>query len=168
MESGERTKLLIVVGLAVVFVAMGYFRFLHGNIAFFKKTEGAAAVSGLIQVPAVDIKGVQPVAEPQKKAPERPRAKLRDIFAPVKPPAAETAPVAVAAAPLPPLPPLQLAGTIVGGKRPLAVINGRFLRNGELIAGLEVVSITKDQVTLSEKGRTVLLHALTGAEVRTP
>jgi len=66
------------------------------------------------------------------------------------------------------LPALLLTGTIIGGKRPLAVINGRFLRKGEMIAGFEVVSIARDQVTLSGEGRKVLLNTLTGAEVRSP
>lgn len=172
MASGERTKFFIVIGLSVVFVAVGYFRFIHGKITFFNKPERGVAIPVVIEVPAVDLKGVQPAGEPQKMAPEGLRAGLRDIFAPVKAPAKERAagspPVTVAAAPLKPLPPLKLTGTIIGGKRPLAVINGQFLRTGEWIAGFEVISITRDQVTLSGEGRKVLLNTLTGAEERSP
>jgi type II secretory pathway component PulC len=167
MENRERTKLFIVIGLAVIFIAVGYFRFLHGKITFFKQPERGAAIPAAIQVPAVDLKGIQPAGEMQKKAPEGPRARLRDIFAPVKPPPSEIPPVAVAVPPKP-LPPLQLTGTIIGGKRPLAIINGRFLRQGERIDGFEVVSIAGDQVILSGEGRKVRLNTLTGAGERLP
>lgn len=167
MESRERTKLYIVIGLSAVFVAVGYFRFLHGKITFFNQPERGVAIPAMIEVPAVDLKGVQPAGQPRKMAPEGPRAGLRDIFAPVKAPAAEI-PSDTTAVPPKPLPPLQLTGTIIGGKRPLAVINGQFLRKGEMIAGFEVVSIARDQVTLSGEGRRVLLNILTGAEVRSP
>jgi hypothetical protein len=167
MESRERTKLFIVIGLAAAFVAVGYFRFLHGKITFFKQPERGVAITAVIEVPAVDLKGVQPAVETQKMAPAGPRAGLRDIFAPVKPPAAEI-PSDKTAVPPKPLPPLQLTGTIIGGKQPLAVINGRFLRKGEIISGFEVVSIARDQVILSGEGRKVLLNTLTGVEVRSP
>jgi len=168
MESRERTKLFMVIGLAVLFVAVGYFRFLHGKITFFSQKDRGVAIPAVIAIPAIDLKGVQPAGEPQKMASAGPRAGLRDIFAPVKAPAAEIPPVTGAAVPLKPLPPLQLTGTIVGGKQPLAIINGRFLRKGEMIADLEVVSIARDQVILSGEGRKVLLNTLTGAEVRSP
>ena len=168
MESRERTKLYLVIGLAVLFVALGYFRFLHGKSAFFKQPESGVAIPAVIEVPAVDLKGIQPAGEPQKMASEGPRAGLRDIFAPAKKTAAENPSATDAAAPLKPLPALLLTGTIIGGKRPLAVINGQFLRKGEMIAGFEVVSIARDQVILSGEGRKVLLNTLTGAEVRSP
>jgi len=185
MESRERTKLYIVIGLSAVFVAMGYFRFFHGKITYFNKPESGVAIPVAVKVPAVDLKGVPTAAETQKMVPEGVRAGLRDIFAPVKAPAVETANEAAIetatetaaeipsvtlppVAPLPPLPPLKLMGTIVGGRQPLAVINGRFLRTGESISGFEVVSIARDHVILSGEGRTVLLHTLTGAEERSP
>jgi len=176
MESRERTKLYIVIGLSVVFIAVGYFRFLHGKIAFFNPPERSVAIPVVIQVPAVNLKGIQPAGKPQEMAPEGLRAGLRDIFAPAKTPvkesakgtAAEVPSVTVAPVPLKPLPPLKLTGTIIGGKQPLAVINGQFLRKGEMISGFEVVSIAKDQVTLSEGGRKVLLNILTGSVERSP
>jgi hypothetical protein len=167
MESRERTKLYLVIGLSVLCIAIGYFRFLHGKITFFKQPERGVASLARVEVPAINLKGIRPAGEPQKKAPERVRAGLRDIFAPVKVPASEI-PSVIADVPLKPLPPLQLTGTIVSGKRPMAIINGRFLRKGEIIAGLEVVSIARDHVILSGEGRKVLLNILTGAEVRSP
>ena len=90
MESRERRKFYIVIGLAAIFVAVGYFRFLHGKITFFSKPERGGEIQALVEVPAVDLKGIQPAGQPQKKASEGPRAELRDIFAPAKAPAKET------------------------------------------------------------------------------
>jgi hypothetical protein len=168
MESRERTKLYMVIGLAVLFVAVGYVRFVHGKIAFFNPPERGVAHPVLPEVPAVDLKGLEPAGLPQKTA-SGPRAGLRDIFAPAKKTGTATRnglPSGTAAAV--PLPTLQLTGTIIGGKRPMAVINGRFLRKGDLIAGFEVVSIVNNQVTLAGGGRKVLLNMLTGAEERSP
>lgn len=168
MESRERTKLFIVIGLSVVFFATGYFRLLQGKIAFFKQPESGIAIPAMTEVPAVDLKGLRPAGEPPPMASAEPRRVLRDIFVPVRTPAAEIARAAAAVVPLKPLPSLHLAGTIVGGKRSLAIINGQFLRKGEKVAGFEVVSITRDQVILSGEGRKVLLNTLTGVEERSP
>jgi len=172
MESRERTKLYIVIGLATIFVAVGYFRFLHGKITLSNKPERGVPIQAVIEVPGVDLKGIPSTKLPQQRAFEGPRAGIRDIFAAPKKTAMEKAagiPSAPATAvPLKPLPPLQLTGTIIGGKRPLAVINGKFLRTGEMIAGFEVVSIARDQVVLSGEGRKVLLNTLTGAMERSP
>lgn len=164
MESRERTKLYIVIGLSAVFVAVGYFRFLHGKITVFNQSERGVAIPAMIEVPAVDLKGIQPAGQPQKMAFEGPRAGLRDIFAPAKKTATGTAAgiPSAAAVPLQPLPPLQLTGTIIGGKRPLAIINGRFLRQGESIEGFQVLSIARNQVIIAREGRKVVLNVLDG------
>ncbi|MCK9362851.1 MAG: general secretion pathway protein GspB [Syntrophales bacterium] len=168
MANRERAKLYMVIGLAVVFVLVGYFRFFHGKVALFKHPKGGVAIPAVVKVPTIVTKSLQPAAERQRMAPEGLRTRLRDIFAPVKPPATKFSSSAVAAVPLQPLPKLQLSGTIVGGTHPLAIINGHFLRRGDRIAGLEVVSITKDQVTLVGEGRQVMLNTLTGVEERSP
>jgi hypothetical protein len=173
MESAERKKLYIVIGLAAIFAATGYFRFLHGRVAFFSQPGRSVANPAMIEVPAVDLKGLQPAGQPQKKmAPAGPRTGIRDIFAPVKAPAkkiaAKMGSVTAADLPLKPLPALKLTGTIIGGKQPLAVINGQILRNNEMIAGFKVVSIAKDQVIISGEGRKVMLNILTGPEEQSP
>ena len=161
MENRERTKLYIVIGLAAVFVAVGYFRFLHGKITFFNKSERGVTIPAMIEVPAVDLKGIQPSGPPQKIAPAVPRAGLRDIFAPVKKTAPGSTPENPAIAPKP-LPLLQLTGTITGGRQPLAIINGRFLRQGEAIEGFQVVAIARNQVTIAREGQKIVLNVLDG------
>ena len=172
MKNRERMKLYMVIGLLVVFVTVGYFRFFHGKTTFFSRQGSGVASPATIDVPAVDLKGVQPAGLSQKTAFEVPRAGLRDIFAPVRKtasrPGSRILSAADAGAPFKPLPPLKLAGTIIGGKQPLAVINGRFLRRGEMLEGFMVVSIVKNEVTLVGGGRKVLLNTMTGAEERSP
>jgi hypothetical protein len=168
MESRERKKLYIVIGLAAIFAAVGYFRFLHGKITFFNQPERGVAIPAKIEVSAIDLKGIRLAGESPKMAPEGPRTGLRDIFSPGKAPVSKIPSIKAATVPLKPLPTLQLTGTIIGGKRPIAIINGQFLRKGEKIAGFEVVSIASNRVTLSGEGRKILLNILTGAEEQSP
>jgi len=153
--SGKRVKLYIVIGLSVLFVVVGYFRFIHGKIAF---PVGAPPGAGApVQVPAVDVKALPPAVTAVEAVPRSPRTALRDIFEPGKQTAEE--------AHLPnPLPSLKLTGTIIGGKNPLAFINGRTLQLGEKIEGFQVISITREQVTLAGEGRKILLNVLEGTK----
>ena len=70
-----------------------------------------------------------------KKAPPPIPTKLESPPEPKKPP--------------PPTIMLELNGTIVGGKNPVAIINNQFLRTGEWIGGYRVVKIGKYKVLLS-------------------
>lgn len=161
MENQERKKLYIVIGLAVIFIAVGYFRFFHGKITFLGPPAREVTIPAMIEVPAVDLKGIQPSGPPQKTAPPGPRAGLRDIFAPAKKTGPGSTPENPAIAPKP-LPLLQLTGTITGGRQPLAIINGRFLRQGEAIEGFQVVAIARNQVTIAREGQKIVLNVLDG------
>lgn len=162
MENRERTKLFIVIGLAVLFVLVGYFRFFHGKGVSPVQPNVAAVTAGPIAIPPVDLKGLRPAAGlPESVSP--PRVPLRNIFAPAgKTFAAGSVPGESIGVPQKLLPMLQLTGIIIGGKRPLAIINGRFLRQGESIEGFQVLSIARNQVILSAEGRKVVLNVLDG------
>ena len=165
-------KIYLVAGLAIVFVLTGYFRFFHGKVSLFGQKARDAGPIAVSAVPPIDLTGVRPAVDTGTSVPEPPRTTLRNIFAPltaVKTPAviaksAETkaAPPQEALSPPPPLPSLTLTGTIVGGKKPLAIINGRFVGKGEWIEGLQVISITKNQATLAGGGRSLTLNILEG------
>jgi hypothetical protein len=155
MASRERVKLYIVIGLSVLFLVVGYFRFFHVPVS----------------VPVIDVKVIPPAVKADESVPGPPRTSIRDIFEPRKQTAAEAHPPggpaalavpAVPAEPSKPLPSLKLTGTIIGGKNPLAFINGRTLRLGEKIEGFQVISITREQVTLVGEGRKMLLNVLEG------
>ena len=178
-------KIYLVAGLAIVFVLTGYFRFFHGKVSLFGQKARDAGPIAVSAVPPIDLTGVRPAVDTGTSVPEPPRTTLRNIFAPltaVKTPAvvaksavATTATVVTGAPPPkalspppplptlpPPLPSLSLTGTIVGGKKPLAIINGRFVGKGEWIEGLQVISITKNQATLAGGGRSLTLNILEG------
>ncbi len=182
-SSPERIKIIAVIVLAVIFVIVGYFRFFHGKVA---PTTAAppppvAPAASTIPappvapaanaVPAVDSKNL-PAALPAPQKALAPPLRLRNIFAPAQRPPAGNSPATGAStatevmAPPKPLPPLKLTGTIIGDKEPLAIINGRFLRTGDRVEGLQVLSISRTQVSLAGEGRTVRLEVLADQESR--
>ena len=186
--SRERTKIYMVIGLSVLFVAVGYFRFFHGRIVAPGVTASEASSPVRIEVPALAFKGIPLTPQTPEGTLEAPRTMLRNIFAPANKPSTEpprpavperapapgtepaaiperapsagTAPAAVPGEPPKPLPSLKLTGTITGGKRPLAFINGLSVRLGEKIEGFQIVSITQNQVALEGEGRRMLLDVL--------
>lgn len=162
MENKERTKLIIVIGLAVLFVLTGYFRFFHGKGASPVQPNIAAETAVPFAVPPVDLKGLRPAAGlPESVSP--PRVPLRNIFAPAgKTFAPGSVPGEFGGASQKSLTTLQLTGTIIGGKRPLAIINGRFLRQGESIEGFQILSIARNQVIVAREGQKIVLNVLDG------
>jgi len=140
----EKIKLYMVVVLAVIFIAVGYYRFFYDK----KKSQPTAAATPDIQltVPELAASGSLPEGRPAAPvAVERPRA-IRDIFS-----SGEAIPAdnATEESPLAPMPPsFSLKGTIVAGRHPIAVINNRFVRAGDRIDGYRVVKIDKKKVWL--------------------
>ena len=59
---------------------------------------------------------------------------------------------------------LKLSGTIVDSGRPIAIINGKFLRTGQWIDGFQVAKITKNGVLLRSESQKLLLKVLSNAE----
>ena len=179
----ERTKIAVVIVLSILFVAVGYLRFFHGKVAWLSRQAGEAGIplGGVGSPPLLKDLPSESGAGSGGLAP--PRTTLRNIFAPPRtaspepaPPDKEQARQAAAAAEggpgaepggtagpghVPkPLPALKLTGTITGGTRPLAFINGRSLGPGEEVEGMTVVSISRDQVRLDREGRTLLLNVV--------
>jgi IS30 family transposase len=96
---------------------------------------------------------------------------LRDIFAPLKSPkkvkSRPTAPLKsrkkarrrpTEQKPSRPPPSLKLRGTIVGGQRPIAIINDQFVRIGDWIGEYRVVRIGKTEVLLNSGDRKIELE----------
>ncbi len=162
----ERAKIIVVIVLSILFIVVGYFRFFHGSMGLTKGPARDAASSPLmINIPVPDVKNVLTAAPPTGQVPESPRTRLRNLFAPPGGPVAAngSAPPAVLE-PVKPLPSLKLTGTIVDGRRSIAIINGLFLKIGDRIEGFQITSITRSQVSLEDEGRMILLDVLENAK----
>ena len=59
-----------------------------------------------------------------------------------------------------PLPIFKLKGTIVGGARPMAIINDQFVRTDDVIYEYKVVSIGKTSVLLDSGKRKIELEMM--------
>ena len=162
-EKSNRVKTYVVIGLALVFVVVGYFRFIHGKIASDGDQPSFTASRAQLEVPRVELKTWQ--NRPQRKGTvnEIFRTVRRDIFTPLKSPVEVEAQPQLTMqepsrpAPSRPAPSLKLMGTIVGGGKPIAIINDQFVRMGDMIGEYKVIKIEEKEVLLySDHGKIVL------------
>ncbi len=156
-ERNEKIKLYLVIGLLAVAAVLAYFRFFHSaRPPGGEPRPATGADAPQLAVPPVTLPPREPpAAEPPPAA--RPEI-ARDIFAPASWPAPAEPRDAEAAAggqgaaagrALPALPPgLVLKGTLVGGGKAMAVINGAFVRLGDSVGDYRVVSIQSNEVVL--------------------
>lgn len=156
-KKGDQVKIFLLVLVSVVFVTVGYFRFFH------KKTK-AVATQAPKAVPMAQqhFSGVK-VDIPQNTRKvvatemEIVRSVIRDIFSPEEPTPRKQLQSSVPRA-APPPPSFRLGGTIVGGKNPMAIINGEFVGVGQQIGGYRVVRIGKDDVLLESGDSKIVLE----------
>jgi len=159
----EKIKLMIVIGLSIIFVTMAYFRFWHKKSA--AAPDNIVAVSSQPEqaVPQITI-DKQADKQNSDGSPEvtLPTVK-RDIFRPVNRPTVITnrpkkiKPVK----PEPtPVPNFKLGGTVVSDGESIAIINDRFLRTGDTIATFKVVRIENDKVQLASGLKTIELKMI--------
>ncbi len=145
-KKGERIKIYVLIFGAVAFVILGYFRFIHKKpIAGEARTSSNTPFSQL-QVPEVDIKIQQTIRRAELAVEEFMPALMRDIFSPANSTLAEkrTAeqPSGI------PLSAMELKGTIVGGGKPLAIINDQFVGIGDWVGEYQVIRIGNKAVRL--------------------
>jgi hypothetical protein len=159
-KTADQIKMYIVIGLSLALVIVGYFRLIHS------KTQPDAMNTGLSDstAPEYEVQVVEPLTWQQadwhaRLAAEPLRPISRDIFSPAKPlerpkrqPSKEKSPR--------PAPRLKLRGTVVGGDRPIAIIDDQFIRTDEWIAGYKVVWIGKKMVVLDSGENKLVLEML--------
>jgi hypothetical protein len=156
----ERAKIYLIVVLSIVLIVVVYFRFFH------KKTTHAAvparykAQVARLVVPQVQLPHVQTAKQPEGAVPEWNRAMTRDIFKPLKAPPPKEKIQQTKQKPSKPTMSLKLKGTIVGGEKPIAVINDQFVHTGDWIAEYQVLRIAKDEVFLSSHAHQMVLKVL--------
>lgn len=159
-KTADQIKMYIVIGLSLALALVGYLRLIHG------KTEPEATNSSATDstTPEFETQIVEPVAWQQvdwhaRLAAEPERPLKRDIFLPAidlksrkSKPLKAKSPVLI--------PKLKLRGTVVGGEKPIAIINDKFIRKGEWIAGYKVIWIGEKRVVLNSGENKLILELL--------
>jgi hypothetical protein len=161
----DRIRIGIVVGLALILVTVVLLRFFHSKTADGVLVPHAGNVDmtrlAMPKVPAVDLEidGVR-----QKEAPESDLLILtRDIFRPSSPPPlmdGEKNGQSKSADTPRPVPTCQLKGTFTGGSEPLAIVDDRFVRCGDVIQDYTVTRIDEDKVFLRSGKHEIALEVL--------
>jgi hypothetical protein len=146
-DKPQRIKMLVLITGCVVFVMVGYFRFFH------KKSSAATARPSFhnplsqLHVPQVDLSILQKAQISRRLVEEVLKGEIRNIFAPMTSAYAEPR-SATEQLPDGEEPDLVLKGTIVGGGRPLAIIDDQFVSHGDWIDEYRVIRISKKGVLL--------------------
>lgn len=144
----EKIEVSILLFMTLLFLVLGYFQFFYRPSGQTGVERDAAPKGKLIDVSEIRAKlANEDTAASARLAAVPLRHSIHDVFQPVNHirfvPRKEQA--------TPQLPRFILNGSVAGGKSPLVVINGRFLRQWEWIDGYQVVSITDKQVVLNSK-----------------
>jgi len=145
-------KIYIVIGLVILALTVAYFRFFYKKGDTQAASAASTALTAQITVPQVS-ENIRPAGGKEKMQAQASFSPVvRDIFAPlIIPSTTEPQPGALDQdmAVTKMAPNLSLDGTIVGRSQRLAIINGRFVRQGEMIGEYKVVSIGEKMVRLS-------------------
>ena len=151
-KKGDRIRIGIVIGLSVVLasvVALRYFKSKTAKgtiVPIVVETKPAPTRLAMPEMPPSHLKG------PALQEEQRPRLDApllaRDIFRPTAPPQKRKKLARSKAAHTRTVPTFQLKGTITGGAEPLAIIDDRFLRRGDVIKNYTVARIDGDKVVL--------------------
>ena len=158
-KKNKPIQIYIVIGLSLVLMIMGYFRFIHNKSISGDDHTMPGAGPAQFDIASVEINKPQkssmhalPVNEPLS-------IYIRDIFAPLKSlTAAEIQ--STNQTPSTPVLSLKLKGTIVGGGIPIAIINNQFVCVGDVIANYTVVKIAGNRAFLTSGNHQTVLEVL--------
>ncbi len=158
-KKSNRIKIYITIGLAIVLVINGYFRLIHARIKKSAKPPTPQPSLAPINITIILTK-LKQAKQSESEGFDVLQYAVKDIFAePVRPAQPALEENQMEEIPEPP-PPMTLKGTIVGGKRPIAIINDRFVRMGDRIGDYQVVEIDKDIVKLTSGNDEIVLEVL--------
>jgi len=153
----EHKKILLVIMLSIVMVIVAYFRFFHKKPG--ASDRHASRGPGLnLTLSNVEMPTRPRVKDTPAREAEPPGEAVRDIFSPPEKPKQKSRGAARQREAKATVPSLTLKGTILGGERPIAIINDRFLRTGDEIGAYTIVRIGKTEVLLHSGGRELLLE----------
>jgi hypothetical protein len=157
-RKSEKKKILVVISLALVLAVSMYFQFVRGKSGGDEVDVSSADSLVQMKVPEVHL---PPLAADERSAPTMNGLSyaIRDIFSPPK---RQTKPrnPSTKESQKKPVGPLQLKGTIVGGKTPIAIVNDQFVREGDYIGAYRVVMIGQREVVLDSGDARIVLEIL--------
>lgn len=156
-KKSERIKIYVLILGAVLFVIVGYFRLIHKKPSAVRAPTTSNTPLSQLQVPEVAIEIPQYTRRAEPTAAESMPAFIRDIFSPLKTTLAEKRPGEQQQSAIP-LSAMELKGTIVGGGKPLAIINDRFVGTGDWIGEYQVIRIGKKAVLLDSGNHQIALE----------
>jgi hypothetical protein len=142
----EKHKTYVLIVAVVIAALVAYFR-------FFRVSAPPADTPPIAEAnaPSIDLVAAQrldPLADSAPRGAALPPAgKIRDLFAPVGP-LPHQPPAHAPAAAMRPDEALTLDGTVTDGDTAMAIINDRFIRQGQTVGGFVVEKITHDRVYL--------------------
>jgi hypothetical protein len=142
--NADQFKVYLVYALAAILCISVYIRFVHSRLWKHETKEALRAPMITLSIP---LSQPNQAEEPQTAAhsEDPPPYVTRDIFAPLR---VRTAEKSTSEEPEKEPPTFRLRGTIVGGERPLAIIDDQFVRVGDRIGDYSVVRIRKKDVLL--------------------
>jgi hypothetical protein len=160
-KPGDRIKIYLVVGLALVLAALVY-RHLKakpsGN-APLSSPSVARGLAELVDLSPLNMGSLPKTQAARAKVKEPRRDFLRDVFAPRRSLKKAEQSITPKGDPgVQKAPGLKLKGVIVGGGNSVAIINGKLLRLGERIDGYQVVRIEEKKVFLRSGNSTFKLE----------
>ena len=143
-KRNDQVKIYIVVGLALVLAIFVYFRFIHAKTSPDEDRTHSMAPLDQFNIPLIKTEKPQNAQSREPDVYSSLYGPIRDIFSPLySPPRAATPPHEPEASRL--TPSFKLKGTIVGGRRPIAIIDDRFVSTGDWIGEYQVVWIGKKE-----------------------
>ena len=157
MNKPSRQKMVLLGGLSVVAAAMGIRLLSSGPESAPAATVTSSSATPVHPAPAQPGKGATTVVWPTDMARDPFQSNL--VFPPAAPPPEPKPDVPAVVAPSDPgvdyatlvREKFNLKGTILG-ERPIAMMNGRVYRIGEVLEGFTIVEIEKNQITVEREG----------------
>lgn len=141
----------------VLFVVVGYFRFIHKKPSPAARPIASFASLDQLQVPRVELDLQSKMQTPKLPGNESLHTLMRDIFSPLmltsmgQNPSEVQAPGGRSST-------MTLMGTVIDSGKPLAVINDQFVGTGDWIGEYQVLRIDKNTVLLDSGNRQIKLE----------
>lgn len=158
-KKGDQIKIYVVIGLSLVLIIGAYFSFIHAKVRRGKDVAASTAPLAQLNVPVINKEKPKNTRPGGSSVDKYLPASIRDIFSPLKSstdkesrPKGREGEEEVSS--------FTLKGTIVGGERPIAIINDKFVRTGDWIGEYKVARIGKKEVLLDSDGKKMVLEIM--------